>query len=267
VIACACRNADDRRVSSPEPVTDLARHFVIREYNHRIHNPFDDAKLATLGAALHLEPGMSILDLACGSGEMLATWSRDYGIVGTGVDISTHFLARARDRAAELGVADRLAFVHGDAGAHVSPVPVDAAACLGATWIGGGVDGTVALLDRSLRSGGVMLIGEPYWLKPPPNQDVVAACHAQSIEDFDDLPGLIRRFGRLGWDLVELVLTDPSGWDRYHGAQWRTIRLWLDQNPHDELAPAFREELSSAPLAHIVCREYLGWGVFALMKR
>jgi SAM-dependent methyltransferase len=198
---------------------------------------------------------------------MLATWSRDYGIVGTGVDISTHFLARARDRAAELGVATRIAFVHGDAGSHVSPVPVDVAACLGATWIGGGVDGTVGLLDRSLRSGGVMLIGEPYWLKPPPNQDVVAACHAQSIGDFDDLPGLIRRFGRLGWDLVELVLTDPSGWDRYHGAQWRTIRLWLDQNPDDELAPAFREELSNAPLAHIVCREYLGWGVFVLMKR
>jgi len=183
------------------------------------------AGATSLGAALHLEPGLSILDLACGSGEMLATWSRDYGIVGTGVDISTHFLARARDRAAELGVADRIAFVHGDAGSHVSPVPVDVAACLGATWIGGGVDGTVALLDRSLRSGGVMLIGEPYWLKPPPNQDVVAACHAQSIEDFDDLPGLMRRFGRLGWDLVELVLTDPSGWDRYHGAQWRTIRL------------------------------------------
>ncbi len=254
-------------MSSPKSVTDLARPFVIREYNHRIHNPFDDAKLATLGAALHLEPDMSILDLACGSGEMLATWSRDHGIVGTGVDISTHFLARARERAAELGVADRIEWVHGDAGVFVSPARVDVAACLGATWIGGGVDGTIALLERSLRPGGVMLIGEPYWLKPPPDQDVVAACHAQSIEDFDDLPDLIRRFARLGWDLVELVLTDPSGWDRYHGAQWRTVRLWLDQNPDDELVPAFREELSRAPLAHIVCREYLGWGVFALMRR
>jgi SAM-dependent methyltransferase len=254
-------------VGSPEPGTDLARHHVIREYDHRIHNPFDDAKLATLGAVLHLEPGMSILDLACGSGEMLATWSRDYGIVGTGVDISTHFLARASARAVELGVANRIVWVHGDAGAFVSPVRVDVAACLGATWIGDGVDGTVALLARSLRTGGVLLIGEPYWRKPPPDQDVVTACHAESIEDFDDLPSLIRRFGRLGWDLIELVLTDPSGWDRYHGAQWRTVRLWLDRNPDDELAPAFREELSIAPLQHVVCRDYLGWGVFALMKR
>jgi SAM-dependent methyltransferase len=247
---------------------EIPRHHVIRERHHRIHNPFDDAKLATLGAALRLEPGMSILDLASGSGEMLATWSRQYGITGTGVDLSSDFVALARTRAAELGVSDRISFVHGDASTYVSTSPADVAACLGATWIGGGVDGTVALLDRSLRPGGVILIGEPYWLKEPPDQHVVEACHAQSKEDFESsLANLFRRFDRLGWDLVELVLADPNGWDRYHGAQWLTIRRWLDQNPDDELAPAFREELSAAPQRHVLCREYLGWGVFALMKR
>ncbi len=225
---------------------DLPRHHVIRESNHRIHNPFDDAKLATLGAVLHLQPSMSILDLASGSGEMLATWARDYGITGIGVDISTRFVEQAWARAAELGVTGRVEFVHGDAGTYVSATPVDVAACVGATWIGGGVDGTIELLDRSLRPGGLALIGEPYWIKVPPSQDIVEACHAESIEDFDALPDLLRRFDRVGWDVVELVLADPNGWDRYHGAQWRTIRLWLDENPDDELAPAFREELSAA---------------------
>ena len=247
---------------------DIPRHHVIRERNHRIHNPFDDAKLATLGAALRLSPGMSILDLASGSGEMLATWSRDYGVTGTGVDLCAYFVESARARAAELGVSERITFVHGDASAYVSDAPVDVAACLGATWIGDGVDGTVALLERSLRPGGIVLIGEPYWLKEPPDQTVVEACHAQSKEDFESsLAELLRRFDRLGWDVVELVLADPNGWDRYHGAQWLSIRQWLDENPDDELAPAFRAELSVAPLQHVLCREYLGWGVFALMKR
>lgn len=246
---------------------DLARPYVIRERDHRIHNPFDDAKLATLGRILRLAPESSIVDLACGSGELLATWARDHSIVGTGVDISTVFLDHARARAVDLGVADRVTFVHGDAGAFVSPEPVDVAACVGATWIGGGVAGTIGLLEQSLRPGGLMLIGEPYWRQEPADQATVTACHAESKEDFDDLAGLIRIFAGLGWDLVELVLADPEGWDRYHGAQWLSIRRWLDENPDDELAPEFREELAILPVQHAVCREVLGWGVFVLMKR
>jgi len=44
---------------------------VIRESSHRIHNPLTSEKLATLGRALYLSPGTSVLDLACGSGGIL----------------------------------------------------------------------------------------------------------------------------------------------------------------------------------------------------
>ncbi|WP_245207972.1 hypothetical protein [Rhodococcus gordoniae] len=46
---------------------------------------------------------------------MLCTWDRDLGFTGTGVDISTLFTEQARARAVGLGLADRVAFVHGDA--------------------------------------------------------------------------------------------------------------------------------------------------------
>jgi SAM-dependent methyltransferase len=246
---------------------ELARPYVIREHDHRIHNPFDDVKLATLGAALRLPPGASVLDLACGSGELLATWARDHGITGTGVDISTHFLATARRRADELGVGDRVTFVHGDAGEYVANARVDVGACIGATWIGGGVEGTITHLERSLRPGGLVLIGEPYWLKEPPDEATLAACHATTRDEYSSLPELLGRFAAAGWDVVELVLANPDGWDRYHGAQWLSVRRWLDANPDDELAPAFREELSRAPFDHVLVREYLGWGVFALLRR
>jgi cyclopropane fatty-acyl-phospholipid synthase-like methyltransferase len=64
---------------------DLPRPFVIRESTHRIHDPLTPAKLARLGEALLLGPGQQILDLACGSGEMLCTWARDHDIAGVGV--------------------------------------------------------------------------------------------------------------------------------------------------------------------------------------
>ncbi|MFD7657370.1 SAM-dependent methyltransferase [Actinosynnema sp. NPDC059797] len=247
---------------------DIPRIFTIRESSHRIHNPLDDAKLAALGAALWLEPGAHVLDLACGSGEMLCTWARDHGLFGTGVDLSTAFVADARARAAELGVADRVRFVHGDAAGHVADEPVDVAACLGATWIGDGVPGTVDLLRRSLRPGGLMLVGHPYWRLDPPDDATARACLMEGRDALHPLTGLLEQFGELGCDVVEMVLADQDSWNRYAAAQWLNTRRWLDEHPDDELADQLRAELRAEPVRHArYQREYLGWGVFALMDR
>ena len=247
---------------------DLPRSFTIRERSHRIHNPLTSEKLATLGQAVSPAPGTAVLDLACGSGEMLCTWARDHRVSGTGVDISTVFIGSARARAAELGVADRVTFVHGDASGYVASPAVGIAACIGATWIGGGVAGTVGLLRRSLAPGGMMLIGEPYWRREPPDQATVEGCHAIGQDEWRALPELIEWFGELGCDVVEMVLADQDSWDRYAAAQWLNIRRWLDANPGDELAGAMRAELTAAPGRYVrYRREFLGWGVFALMDR
>lgn len=247
---------------------DIPRIFTISESAHRIHNPFTDEKLAVLGAALRLKAGDSILDLGSGSGEMLCTWARDHGITGTGIDKSRLFSAQARQRAAELGVEDKVTFIHGDAAGHVSGRKVHLAACVGATWIGGGVAGTIALLSQSLRPGGMILVGEPYWLKLPPGDDVARNCLATATSDFRLLPELLASFRALGHDVVEMVLADQDGWDRYEAAKWLTMRRWLDDNPDDPMAGDVRERLAREPERHAAyTREYLGWGVFALMPR
>ena len=238
---------------------DLPRHHTIRESSHRILDPFTDAQLATLGRALHLTPGTTLLDLACGKGELLCTWARDHGTVGTGVDLSTVFVDAARSRAAELGVD--VTFVQGDASGYVSGTPVDVASCVGATWIGGGVVGTLDLLARSLKPGGIALVGEPFWRTDPPEA-------ARAIGDFLTLPALVEQTRDAGWDLVEMVLADEHSWDRYVAAQWLNVRRFLDEHPDDELAPALRHELSTAPLEYVTNqRPYLGWGVLALVRR
>ncbi len=247
---------------------DIPRIFNITESAHRIHNPFTSEKFATLGSALRLEAGIRVLDLGSGSGEMLCTWARDHGVTGTGIDMSPLFTEQAKLRAKELGVADRVKFIHGDATGYVSEEKVGVAACVGATWIGGGVAGTIALLTRSLSTGGIILIGEPYWRQLPPTEDVAKGCCANSISDFLMLPELLVSFGRLGCDVVEMVLADQDGWDRYEAAKWFTMRRWLEANPTDEFAKEVRAQLTSEPERYAAyTREYLGWGVFALMLR
>ncbi len=113
-----------------------------------------------------------------------------------------------------------------------------------------------------------MLIGEPYWRREVPDEETARACHAGSKADFRLLPELVEQFGELGYDVLEMVLADGDSWDRYQAAQWLNLRRWLDRNPGDELAAEVRAELTTEPARYTrYQREYLGWGVFALMAR
>ncbi|MEU3598317.1 methyltransferase domain-containing protein [Streptomyces sp. NPDC006798] len=247
---------------------DHLRYHVIREGGRRLHNPLTSDQLAALGRTLRLEKGERVLDLGSGSGELLCTWARDHGITGTGVDICDEFTDRAGARAVELGVDGLVEFVRGDASEYIADEPVDLACCLGASWIGGGAAGTAELLRRSLRPGGTVLLGEPFWRREPPDQRSVEACHADDADDFPTLPELLAYFGELGYDVVGMTIADQQGWDRYKSAQWLSMRRWLTRHPDDGLAARLRAELAEEPAEYARHeREYLGWGVFALMAR
>jgi len=156
----------------------------------------------------------------------------------------------------------------GAAAGYVADGKVGVAACVGATWIGGGVAGTIELLEKSLSPGGIILIGEPYWLRLPPTEDAAKGCLAGSVSDFLPLPELLGSFGDLRYDVVEMVLADQEGWDRYEAAKWLTMRRWLQANPGDDMAKEVQALLASEPRRYAAyTREYLGWGVFALMAR
>jgi SAM-dependent methyltransferase len=243
------------------------RHHEIAEADHRILNPFTEEKLALLGTVCRLRPGQRQLDLACGKGEMLCRWAAEHGVTGLGVDLSEVFLAEAGDRARELGVADRVAFVSGDAGAYrAEPSAFDIVSCIGASWIGGGLAGTLALMRPPLRDGGLLLVGEPYWVSQPPAE----AYQALSLgrEDFTTLAGTLDRFTSAGTELVEMVLADGDSWDRYVASQWWTVERWLRANAADPEAPAMREFLNRGRRSYLrYNRDYLGWGVFVLRPR
>ena len=239
----------------------------IAETGHRILNPFTEEKLRLLGEVSHVISGTRVLDLACGKAELLCLWATWFGSVGVGVDLSHVFTAAARARVSQLGVADRVEIVQGDAAGYVAePEAFDIVSCLGATWIGDGIGGTVDLMRPALRPGGRILIGEPYWIEAPSSEALAA--FGWTPDDFTDLAGTARRIEGAGMELVEMVLADGDAWDRYEASQWSTITDWLAANPDDPDHASmrlFRDHNRDRYLRW--GRRHLGWGVFVTRPR
>jgi SAM-dependent methyltransferase len=243
------------------------RHHEIAEANHRILNPITEDKLRLLAETAGVVAGTRVLDLACGKGEMLCRWAKWFGAGGTGVDLSPVFLAAAEARAVELGIADEVTLVQGDAADYEAEAGgFDIAACLGATWIGGGLTGTIELLRPAIRPGGRILIGEPFWIESPPSPALAALGVEEG--DFVSLVDTQRRLADAGLELLEMVLADGDSWDRYEASQWGTIADWLAANPDDPDHEAMREFLDQNRDAYLRWgRQYLGWGVFVTRPR
>lgn len=243
------------------------RFHEIAEADRRIQNPFSESKLRLLGEICDVSEGTRLLDLACGKGELLCAWAADRGATGTGVDISAVFLEAARDRAAELGVASRVAFERGDAADYpVANHAVDVASCVGATWIGDGLRGTLDLLDRATRDGGLLVVGEAFWTAEP-SPDAVDALADGDEGRFQTLPELVSGAEREGYRLVEMVLANGDDWDRYEASQWKTVDEWVRANPDDPAADAIRDWVDENRSTYLQYgRSSLGWGVFVFRR-
>jgi hypothetical protein len=235
----------------------------ISESTHRIMNPFSLEKLLLLGEICRVGPTDRILDLASGKGEMLCQFAQRHGAGGIGVDRHPPFLADARARAAELGVEDKVRFVEADAGdPGCAEGNFDLVTCIGASWIGGGLAGTLRLMEHWRAPGSTLLVGEPYWTEEPPAEVRGAE---EDRQTFADLGGTLDRFEEAGVDLVEMVLASPDDWDRYAASQWLNVADWLAADPGhpdaDEVR-AFRDASRREYLSGR--RRYFGWGVFVL---
>jgi hypothetical protein len=164
-------------------------------------------------------------------------------------------------------VESQITFVEGDAGQYVAEQKsFDIVSCIGATWIGKGLVGTLRLMLPALKDGGLILVGEPYWIEPPSDEAYTTV--GVGKDDFTSLVGTLDRFESVGLELVEMVLANLDSWDRYVAAQWWTVNEWVRANPNDPYAPVISEEIAKHRRDYLEYqRRYLGWGVFVLRSK
>lgn len=247
-------------------MVDIFRYHEISESTSRILNPLSQAKLDELGRICGLEQGQRQLDLACGKGEMLCRYARAHHISGVGVDLHPAFLDVARARARELGVAEAVTFRQADA---ADPGDVgnsfDVVSCIGATWIGGGLAGTLDLMRRWARPRAWFLVGEVFWAEEPPPE---VRRSQESVQAFCDLGGTLDRIEAARLELVELLIANSDDWDRYQARQWLAVSDWLAAHPDDPDAGEVREMSDGWRRLYLTeLRRCMGWGVFVLRER
>jgi len=203
------------------------------------------------------------LDLASGKGEMLCQYALRYGTTGIGVDVHRGCIRSANARAVELGIENAVRFVHEDASTYAAPADsFDVVSCIGATWIGGGLPGTLRLMQAPLRRDGWLLVGELFWSEQPPPAVADALGFGDEVVD---LAGVLARVDEAGLDLVEMMLASQETWDRYAASQWLNVSNWLAAHPGDPEAEEVRAQRDDSRRKYLQYeRRYLGWGVFAM---
>jgi hypothetical protein len=202
-----------------------------------------------------------VLDIAggrCGPALVLAS---TFGCRITGVERAPEFVAATRERIEQAGLADLIEVVESDA----RELPLKAEAwdvvlCLGATFIWEGLDGTLAALVPATRSGGHVVVGEPYWRRPVPNE----------VDDlgYVSLAETIERLENAQLTTVGLIAASRDDWDRYESLHWRAVEDWLEAHPKDPEAPDIRGEHEGHRRRYLETpRDLLGWAIFAGRKR
>jgi len=121
------------------------------------------------------------------------------------------------------------------------------AACVGATWIAGGVGGTIKLLAQSLRPGGSSSSAS-LLAAAAADGDVARAVCRLNLR-LSPASGTSRVFGRSAATSWKWFWRTKTAGTDYEAAKWLTMRRWLEANPHDEFAKDVRAKLSSEPSA------------------
>jgi precorrin-6B methylase 2 len=224
------------------------------EANHDLQNPTSRDKLLLVAQRVGLGPGDRVLDVAAGRCGPAVLFASETGCSVTAVERFAGFVAGARERIEAAGVGHLVEVVEADAaGWPREGETYDAAFCLGASFVYGGFEPTLDRLVPAVRSGGHVVVGEPY-----------ARVAGQTLagELLLGLEGLLALLAGRGLRPVSVVTASDDDWDTYHSLHLLTLEDWLDAHPGDpdvaEVA-AFR----GPAVAHYLAERALGWAVVA----
>ena len=246
---------------------NIWKYFDITHRNHTFMNPSTTEKLDEMVSLLDLTHGAKVLDIGCGKGEPLLRIAERYVISGVGVDASSFCIKDAEENAAQrVKPPSELSFVEMDAAKYeVADGSLDLVVCLGASWVHGGLRGTLAAAGRMLRPGGQVLVGEPHWMQEPDPEYLKMS--GMTADLFSSHAGNVQLGAEEGLIPIYALLSTKEDFDRYEWLQFRAGEKWVMQNSDDpDVAEVLKRVRHGKEEYLRFGRDTLGWGMYLYMK-
>jgi trans-aconitate methyltransferase len=243
------------------------KYFHITHKYHDILNPSNSEKLDRLVSLLKLEPGAKVLEIATGKGELMTRIIERYGVSGVAVDLSPDHSRDARATFAQRIPHADLTFLEMDGAAYQpdEPESFDLTLCLGASWIWNGHRGTLAALKAMTKPGGLIAVGEPFWLQEPDPEFLKRGGYER-----DTFASHYQNFltgQELGLNLLYTIVSDHYEWDNYYSLYWYAGDEYIRTHPDDPDLPEFKAWLEDGRDQYLRWeRDTLGWAIYLFRK-
>ena len=260
-------NLDIGTVRMVEWNMDRWKYFDITHRDHVVCNPLSVEKLEELCWLFKLRPAAKVLDIACGKAEMLVRLAERFNVKGVGVDLSPYAIKDA-EKKRDLRFPDAdLEFICIDGAKYQpdEPESLDLAICLGASWIFEGHQGTLGALKGMVKPGGLVVVGEPFWIQKPAPEYLELSGFGEDV--FSTHYGNVAMGETEGMECVYTIVSSRDDWDRYEGLQWYAASNYALRHPEDhDLAEILNRTAKSREAYLRWGRDMLGWAVYLFRK-
>jgi hypothetical protein len=137
----------------------------------------------------------------------------------------------------------------------------DVSMCLGASWVFEGHLGTLQALKKMTKQGGLIIVGEPFWLKEPDTEYLEAI--GMTRESFRSHEKNVRLGEELGLACLYTLISNKDDWDCYETLQWWAVDNYVRSHSDD---PDNQEVLDGVMKAKEIYlkwgRDTISWGVY-----
>jgi len=205
--------------------------------------------------------------MACGKGEFLIRLAELYSISGVGVDISPYCIRDCLEKHRNRVPNSDIKFIQTDGAKYKPETPesFDLVMCIGASWVYGGYRGTLQALDKMTKPGGLIIVGEAFWLKDPSDEYLEAA--GTKREEFGTHHNNVKVGEAEGLTCIYTLVSDHDDWDHYETFKWWNVDDYARANPDDKDIHELLERTKQEKEIYLHWeRETLSWGIYVFRK-
>ena len=226
-------------------------------------SPAAPEKLWAIGQYLGLDATKKLIDFGCGYGRALELWAKNFGISGIGIDIHSFLCKQAEARIAKSALTGQVEIVCANAADYqFEPLAFDVAVCLGASFIWGGFRKAVKEMQKTLKDGGKILVGEPYYV-----EEKIPSELRKFEGDLHTEFELLQISREEGFDVEFVVRASRDDWDRYVSANWYGLLRWIDENPaHPDHGYVIGHLHKIQDMYFKYQKKYEGWAIYILNR-